>query len=283
MQEMELPAEEPATRRKIPRPTPSVSEYSTSSSSDLSETEDASSSSSSSSSSSDDSAPDAANASRADRTAARRRKCVNSSASFDKDANVPLARRRRIQPPPSPHSAPMQFLPESQSSDEGPIPRNQLQVPPPPPQPIEFEEPQPLVAPMAANDRHVCINRPTTNVRDFPPILPPGVGFYRWLNVRRLNVSAEVEGALRRDLDLRRQFLMTGQLDEEQQQIIIRRVPPAYESGNNYMRALAVLAMHSFDVIDYDRRRELAFALLFCFSKISESSLDKFFTRLEPF
>ena len=276
-------AEEPATRPKTPRPTPSEHEHSTSSSSDLSETEDAlSSSSSSSSSSSDDPPPDAANASKADRIAARRRKRVTSSTSPDDD--VPLARRHRIRPPPSPHSALTQFLPESQSSDEGPFPRNQIaQVPPPPPQPIEFEEPEALALPIASNDMHLCINRPTTNVRDFPPILPPGVSFYRWLMARRMEINEQVEGALSRDLRLRRRFLMEKNLSQEDQQLIIAHVPPSYDHGNAYMRALAKLAMHSFDVIDPERRRELAFALLFCFSILADKSLDKFITRLGPF
>ena len=92
-QEAERPDEEPATRPKPPRPMSSVSNAPLNLSSPESE--------SSSSNSSDDSSPGAANASRADQTAARSRKHDISSPSSDKYDDVSLARRRRIQPPPS--------------------------------------------------------------------------------------------------------------------------------------------------------------------------------------
>ena len=69
---------------------------------------------SSSSSYSDDSPSDAANTSRTDRTAARGRKCIISSQSSNEDDDVCLARRRRIQSPPSPYSASTQIPLDSQ-------------------------------------------------------------------------------------------------------------------------------------------------------------------------
>ena len=98
-----------------------------------------------------------------------------------------------------------------------------------------------------------------------------------------MEINPQVEEVLRRDLELRRRFLMEGNLSQENQQFVIAHVPPSYDHGNAYMRALAGLTMHSFDVIDPERRRELAFALLFCFSKLADKSLDKFITRLGPF
>ena len=158
-----------------------------------------------------------------------------------------------------------------------------MQFPPRPPQPIDFAKPEALALPVALNDREPCINRPTTNLHDFPPILRPGVNFYQWLMARRIEYSPLAEEVLRRDLELRRHFLMEGNLTEEEQQFIIAHISPAFDYVNAYMRALAGLALHSFDVIDPDRRHELAFALLFCISKLQDKKLINFIKRLDPF
>ena len=261
VQETEIPAEEAATRPKSLCPTSSESENS-------------------SSSSSDDFPLDAANASRADRTAACHRKRVISPRSTDENDGVPLACRRRIQPSPSPHSAPTQVLSDSQSSDEGAIPRNQLaQAPPPSPAPIRFTTSELLPGLVANGNAGVTVNYPTPTSRDFPPILPPGLHFNQWQIAQGLNINPRTENVLRRDLELRRRFLMEGNLTQEERQFVIAHIPPAYAFSPKYLRALAGLALHSFDVIDPIRRRELVFALLFCFSRWCESTLNKFLNQ----
>ena len=85
---------------------------------------------------------------------------------------------------------------------------------------------------------------------------------------RRIEDSPLAEEVLRRDLELRRQYFIEGNLTHKEQQFVIAHIPPAFNYGNAYMRALVGFAMHSFDVIDPERRRELAFALLFCFSRL---------------
>ena len=270
--EAERPDEEPATRSKTPRPTSSLSVAPTNESSSNSE--------SSSSSSSDDSPPDAANASRADRAVARRRKRVISPPSSDKDDDAPLARRRRIQPPLSPHSAPTQILSDSQTSDEGPIPSNRLaQVPPPPPRSIYFGRSELIPGHVDSGNAGVTVNYPTHTVRDFPPISPPALNFHYWLENHGLSVSQRLEEVMRRDLESRRRFLMDGNLSPEDRQFVISRIPPAYEFGPNYLLALAGLALHSFDVINPVRRRELVFALLYCFSRWNKNTLNKFLNQ----
>ena len=76
---------------------------------------------------------------------------------------------------------------------------------------------------------------------------------------------------------------MEGYLTEEEQQFIIAHIPPAFDYGNAHLRALAGLALYSFDEIDPERRRELAFALLFCISKLRDKKLIEFIKRLAPF
>ena len=61
---------------------------------------------------------------------------------------------------------------------------------------------------------------------------------------------------------------------------MIAHIPPAYDFSPKYLRALAGLALHSFDVIDPVRRRELVFALLFSFSRWCKSTLTKFLRQL---
>ena len=175
----------------------------------------------------------------------------------------------------------LQILSDSQTSDEGPNPRNQLaQVPPPPPQPIRFTTSELLPGPVANGNAGVTVNCPTPTIRDFPPVLPPGLNFYHWQVAHELVLNAHDEEVLRRDLELRRRFLMEGNLTQEERQFVIAHIPPAYDFSPRYLRALAGLALHSFDVIDPDRRQELVFALLFCFSRWGKSTLKKFLTQL---
>ena len=269
--EAERPDEGLATRSKTPHPTSSLS--------DAASIESSSESESSSSSSSDDSPPDAANASRADRAAARRRKLVICSTSSDDD-DVFIAKRPRRSPPPSPHSAPTQLLPISQSSDEGAIPRNKLaQVPPPPPRSIYFGRSELIPGLVDNGNAGVTVNYPTRTVRDFPPISPPALNFHYWLANHGLSVSQRLEEVMRHDLESRRRFLMDGNLSPEDRHFVISRIPPAYEFGPNYLLALAGLALHSFDVINPVRRRELVFALLYCFSRWNKNTLNKFLNQ----
>ena len=59
------------------------------------------------------------------------------------------------------------------------------------------------------------------------------------------------------------QAFFEGNLTQEERQFVIAHIPPAYDFSPKYLRALGGLALHSFDVIDPVRRRELVFALLF--------------------
>ena len=63
-----------------------------------------------------------------------------------------------------------------------------------------------------------------------------------------------------RYLELRRRFLMQGNVTQKEQQFVIPHIPTFYDINSTHMRALALLAFIS--VV-----REHAFALIFCYSR----------------
>ena len=137
-----------------------------------------------------------------------------------------------------------------------------------------------LPGPVANGNAGVTVNYPTPTVRDFPPILPPGLNFYQWQVAHELVLNTHDEEVLRSDLELRRRFLMEGNLTQEKRQCVVAHIPSAYHFSPKYLLALAGLELHSFDVIDPVRRRKLVFALLFCFSRWCDKTLNKFLRQL---
>ena len=74
-----------------------------------------------------------------------------------------------------------------------------------------------------------------------------------------------------RELKLRRRFLMQGHLPQDEEQFVISRIPPAYQSQSDYLRTLDGLALMCYDP-------EQEFALLFCFSKLRRHALNNLIT-----
>ena len=101
----------------------------------------------------------------------------------------------------------------------------------------------------------------------------PDPNFPRWLHTHGIPDDFAQLPAVTRDLELRRRFLVNGDLTQAEKQFIVDRVPPVYESNSMYLRALAGLALSQYD-------HEQAFALLFCFSRISTKAIKNLFQRL---
>ena len=189
----------------------------------------------------------------------------DSSDDSDSDYDQPSTKKRRyllliiIEP-----------LPETEDKDLPVCPS--AQIPPPPPVPILFGDA--VIAPgrVKNGDKNVSIYQPNQEV-NLPMVQEPGLNFHRWLHTHGINDDLVQLPAVTQDLELRRRFLVNGDLTQAEKQFIVDRVPPAYLTTSTYLRALAGLALSQYDP-------EQAFALLFCFSRISNKSLRNFFQRL---
>jgi sentrin-specific protease 1 len=162
-------------------------------------------------------------------------------------------------------------LPLSQNDEDLPVCPS-AQLPPPPPAPINFGDTVIVAGNIKKGDSAVCIHRPSENV--FLPIIQtPGVDFNHWLHTHGITFEPAQLPVLTRDLELRRRFLMQGDLTSEEQQFIVDRVPPVYENTPKYLRALAGHALLQFNC-------EQAFALIYCFSRLTTKSLRKIIDTL---
>ena len=190
----------------------------------------------------------------------------SSSDNSDPDYNQPPSKQRKL-------SSSQTFKPLSQSENEEELPVCQsAQLPPPPPAPINFGDAVVVTGKVKKGDTSVCIHRPSEEVT-LPIIQNPGPDFSRWLHNHGINTDYSKMTSFTRDLELRRRFLMQGDLSPEEQQFIVDRVPPVYENSPNYLRALAGYALSQFD-------SEQAFALLYCFSRLTNKALRKLFAKL---
>ena len=178
----------------------------------------------------------------------------SASDNSDPDYNQPLSKQRKL-------SSSQNFEPLSQTENDEELPVCQsAQVPPPPPVPINFGDAVVVAGKVKKGDTSVIIHRPSEEVT-LPIIQTPGPDFSCWLHKHGINTDYTKMTTFTRDLELRRRFLMQGDLTPEEQQFIVDRVPPVYENSPNYLRALAGFALSQFD-------SEQSFALLYCFSRL---------------
>ena len=190
----------------------------------------------------------------------------SSSDNSDPDYNQPPSKQRKL-------SSSQNFKPLSQSENDEELPVcKSAQLPPPPPAPINFGDAVVVTGKVKKGDTSVYIHRPSEEVT-LPIIQNPGPDFSRWLHNHGINTDYTKMTSFTRDLELRRRFLMQGDLTPEEQQFIVDRVPPVYENSPNYLRALAGYALSQFD-------SEQAFALLYCFSRLTNKALRKLFAKL---
>ena len=92
----------------------------------------------------------------------------------------------------------------------------------------------------------MTINRPINNA-NLPPLHQFGQQFYQWLRAHCIRDDPRQVILVRRDLELRRCFLMEGHLLQEEEQFVILHIPPAYQCHSDYLRALASLALMCYD------------------------------------
>ena len=100
-------------------------------------------------------------------------------------------------------------------------------MPLPQPGPIEFGNAEVLKGNVANGDTSMTINRPINNAY-LPPFHYSGQQFYQWLRAHRITDGPRQVILGTRDLELRRRFLMQGHLPQDEVQIVISHIPPAY-------------------------------------------------------
>jgi hypothetical protein len=190
----------------------------------------------------------------------------NSSDDADPDYNQPPIKLRK-----SSSSQNLEPLPQSDYDEELPVCLS-AQLPPTPPAPINFRDTVVVSGKVQKGDIAVCIHHPSEDVV-FPIIQTPGPDFHHWLHTHGIIYEHTQLPVLTCDPELRRRFLMHGDLTSEEQQFIVNRVLPVYENSPKYLRALAGHALIQFN-------SEQAFALLYCFSRLTSKSLRKLFKSL---
>ena len=189
----------------------------------------------------------------------------SASDNSDPDYNQPPSKQRKL-------STSENFEPLSETeNDELPVCPS-AQVPPPLPVPIVFGDTVVVKGRVKKGDNNVSIHRPN-QVVNLPLVQEPGADFDLWLHTHGINSDHERVTLLTRDLELRRRFLVQGDLSPEEQQFIVDRVPPAYDIHSVYLRSLAGYALSQYD-------SEQAFALLYCFSRLSSKALRNVIQRL---
>ena len=189
----------------------------------------------------------------------------DSSNDSDSDYDQPSTKKRRLSA-----SLNIEPLPETDEQDLPVCPS--AQIPPPLPEPIKFGDGVVVPGRVKNGDKNVSIFRPN-QVVNLPMVQEPDPNFPRWLHTHGIPDDFAQLPAVTRDLELRRRFLVNGDLTQAEKQFIVDRVPPVYESNSMYLRALAGLALSQYD-------HEQAFALLFCFSRISTKAIKNLFQRL---
>ena len=118
-----------------------------------------------------------------------------------------------------------------------------------------------------AGDLPLCLR--TWNKRRLIPELPASTDeFVRWAEKHNLSVKDVDIEKVARDLYIRRNFFTTGEMNSEDQALVVENVQPVYENPSRFNKALLALALFSFNKND-------ACDLLFCVSRFRKHSIYK--------
>lgn len=165
---------------------------------------------------------------------------------------------------------PTQPLPiEIESDDDMPVlPAAQAR-----PIPLEYDSHKELSPPTRQNGCASLIRRhPVLGLRvePLPPQPPDSANFRQFAALLDVDLQGVDLGNLWEDLEYRRQYLVSGQENPQQEKLILAHVPPAFHSGHFHLRALVALALLCYD-------EHIAFALIYSYTRMTRKAILNIF------